>query len=50
VNVSGRTGKHAGRRYANEVIGTYVTIRTHLKFYSYLEALKERVIYFDTVP
>jgi hypothetical protein len=34
--------------HKNEVIGAYVTTGARLKFYSYLGALKESVIYCDT--
>jgi hypothetical protein len=32
----------------NEVIGAYVTTGARLKLYMYLDALKERAIFFDT--
>jgi len=35
-------------RYTNEVIGAYVTTGLRLKLYSYVDALKEIVIYCDT--
>ena len=35
-------------RHTNEVIGAYVTMRARLKFYTYLDSLKEKAIYCDT--
>jgi hypothetical protein len=35
-------------RHTNEVIGAYVTAGARLKFYSYLDALKESAVYCDT--
>lgn len=35
-------------RHTNEVIGAYVTTGALLKLYTYLDALKENAIYYDT--
>jgi hypothetical protein len=34
-------------RHTNEVVGAYVTTGARLKLYDYLNALKEKAIYFD---
>jgi len=35
-------------RHTNEVIGAYVTTGARLKHYTYIDALKEMVLYCDT--